>query len=139
MKLIRYSNPFFRSSSLQAPVARDPWTLLDSDLDRLFAPLFGGGHQPAELDADDNHYYVRVVLPGVKREAITLEWLENSIELTVKGKTNSKDEAAPEVRRTFSVPGDVQVDKIKATLEDGILTLTLPKAESAKPRRIDLN
>ncbi|WP_404423974.1 Hsp20/alpha crystallin family protein [Nibricoccus sp. IMCC34717] len=139
MKLIRYT-PFTRQNAL-APVARDPWSLLDSDLDRLFAPLFGVSPLTAqsEIDADENNYFVRLVLPGVKRDQLTLEWLDGAIEVTVKGKPANKDEAAPEYRRTLSVPTDVQADKIRADLADGILTLTLPKAESAKPRRIELN
>jgi HSP20 family protein len=140
MKLIRYTTPFTRQTTL-APVSRDPWSLLDSDLDRLFAPLFGVSPLTAqsEIDADENNYFVRLVLPGIKRDQLTLEWLDGGIEVVVKAKSTGKDEPAPEYRRTLSVPSDVQADKISAGLADGILTLTLPKAESAKPRRIELN
>ena len=85
-------------------------------------------------------------LPGVAREdlAIGLDGRSLTIEAPVKlGEPNQLTSVYAEVRanhfrRTFELSSDLDTAKIDAGLRDGVLTLRIPKAEQAKPRRIDV-
>jgi HSP20 family protein len=83
-------------------------------------------------------------LPGVTQE--NLEILVVGGELTVKGQRGSaakgseafhrRERSTGTFERTFRLPKDVDSSKVEATLRDGVLTIKLPKAEAAKPRKI---
>ena len=85
-------------------------------------------------------------LPGVVREdlAIGVDGRSLTIEAPLKlGEANSLTPIYAEVRanhfrRTFELSSDLDTAKIDAGLRDGVLTLRIPKAEQAKPRRIDV-
>jgi HSP20 family protein len=91
------------------------------------------------LSEDATNYYVKVELPGVKKEDVAVE-LDNSV-LTVTAKravTTAEGEKVVEFQRTFDVPEGVDATKIQPAYENGLLTLTLAKPEVVKPRRIDV-
>jgi HSP20 family protein len=85
-------------------------------------------------------------MPGVDRENIEIS-VESGV-LTVEGKINfSKYEGLQPVyseynigpfRRTFRISSRINQDQIRAEMQAGVITLVLPKAEEAKPRRIDV-
>lgn len=143
MKLIRYEYP-------QSPAASAFNRLFDlggSSLDRfgsMFDDFFtnpAGFNQPAaDLYEDEHSYYARFELPGLKKDEVDLE-LENAV-LTISSAENKKTEDG-EVRASFqrsiSVPDGVALDKVSANLEDGVLTVTMPKAEARKPRQITVS
>ena len=90
---------------------------------------------------------IHAELPGMKKEDIDIR-VENNV-LTVRGKKERKEEVKEEgyfraersfgsFSRSFSLPTTVDVKKIAAEYKDGILTLSLPKAEEAKPRQIEV-
>lgn len=93
---------------------------------------------------DDNGFYVQMALPGWEPKDITLE-MNNEI-LTVKGERNAQQSeglryhlreiAAGRFTRAFKLPGFVDQDKASATHKHGLLTVTFPKKEEAKPRQI---
>jgi HSP20 family protein len=129
MRLIRYDYP------------------ATADLERYFGALFPTGSRcnsaagcpTADLSEDATNYYVKVELPGVKKEDVAVE-LDNSV-LTVTAKravTTAEGEKVVEFQRTFDVPEGVDATKIQAAYENGLLTLTLAKPEVVKPRRIDV-
>lgn len=140
MKLIRYELP---------QIARfndiDRW--FDQALGNFnFGPsLYDQGRRlnrltaAADLYEDDNNFYARIELPGVKKKEIDVK-LENAV-LTISGNrksTKNEGEQNLSFNRSLSIPDGIQGDKIKATYEDGILTVTLPKVEISKPKLIEV-
>lgn len=119
------------------------------DLDRLTQQVFGTAARPAfmPMDAwkDGDTFRIELDLPGIDRESIDLD-IERNV-LTVRAErpmTESTNEllAAERPRGVFSrqiILGDnLDVDKIDAEYRDGVLSLAIPVAEAAKPRRIEI-
>lgn len=86
-------------------------------------------------------------VPGMSKEDITIRIQGNYLELSGKRPSDApKDYKAQRVERdvnsftrSFTLPGDVNADKIKAVMKDGLLSLVLPKAEAAKPKQISIS
>jgi HSP20 family protein len=139
MKLIRYEYPQF-------PAGRSLNRFFDLDFPgfgrfgSLFDEVFGDGgpgEPGAHLFEDKENYYARLELPGMKKDQINVE-LENAV-LTVSGDRTEKTEGREEsfrFTRSVSVPDEVSLEKIRANYEDGVLTVTMPKEESRKPKQI---
>ncbi|MCC5807954.1 MAG: Hsp20/alpha crystallin family protein [Opitutales bacterium] len=139
MRLIKYDNLY-----------NDTLSELDRFFDRTFGsfPAFPGmltredarGFR-VDLNHDADNYYVLAELPGVDKKDVNIE-LENAV-LTISGERKSGGEAGGESTFRFSrfitVGDDVVADKVKAKLENGILTVTLPKREERKPRMISVS
>ena len=146
MHITRYIQPASRGFAPVLSFSRQAWTGLESEIDRLFETAltdFGGVSParrfPVELSEDKDHTYVRAELPGVKREDINVELADGYLTITAVRKTPSaegKGEESVSFSRTVSVPEAVQTDKVAAACENGVLTVTLPKAEAIKPRKI---
>ena len=88
-------------------------------------------------------YTLEVEMPGVSRESLEM-WVENN-ELTILGRRSMPSvegalihrESRPEnFRRSFELDPSIDASKINAKIEQGVVTLTLPKAEQVKPRKI---
>lgn len=143
MKLIRYSQPLVNQFGDMERLFRSPFEGL-GNLSRLFdlgerlggvteAPLEAGLYEDAE------HYYARVELPGFKKNELKVELNDGSLVIACERKSaNEGDGEKSDVvfRRALSVPEGINRDKVGAKLEDGVLTVTLPKAEERKPREI---
>jgi HSP20 family protein len=82
---------------------------------------------------DQNNYYVRAELPGVKTVGPRERKLPAESE---KASYHRREREAGSFSRVISLPTRLDVAKVKALAEDGVLTVVLPKAESAKPRQI---
>lgn len=99
-----------------------------------------GGIGTWSSDQDENNYYVRVEAPALNRNDLKVSITDKV--LTVKGtkktwKQGSEDtENSVSFEQNFRVPRTVVGDKITAVYEDGVLTLTLPKAEEVKPKEV---
>ncbi|MEW1653715.1 MULTISPECIES: Hsp20/alpha crystallin family protein [unclassified Streptomyces] len=112
------------------------------------APAHGGQTQwapLADLHETDDAYVVEAELPGVPRDAIDVA-IDNR-ELSISGEykeCGSEGVLRRTTRRTGSftyrsaLPVDVRTDEVTANLTDGVLTVTLPKAEAATPRHIEI-
>ncbi|MBC8040113.1 MAG: Hsp20/alpha crystallin family protein [Opitutaceae bacterium] len=142
MTLVRYTYPTARSL---APFARSPWAGLESEIDRLFQSSLGDfsgstatRRVPVDLYEDKDNTYVRADLPGVNRDDINVELVDGYLTITAARKTKTGDrEDSVSLTRSVSVPdAAVQADKITASYENGVLTVTLPKREEAKPRKV---
>ncbi len=119
------------------------------DFDRLTAQLLGTTNRPAVMPMDawrqGDQFVIELDLPGVNRESIDLD-VERNV-LTVRAERVARNGdwealASERPRGQFSrqlVLGDnLDLEKIEATYDDGVLRLLIPVAEKAKPRRIEI-
>ncbi len=102
---------------------------------------------PCDITEDDRSIRLQLELPGVKQEDIRLS-IEDNL-LTIRGEKRQVAEERSErvhryersygvFERSFTLPSSVDTDGIEATVDNGILTVTIPKSERAKPREIRL-
>lgn len=106
----------------------------------------GGSILPAmDVSDDEKQYTVTIELPGSKKEDIHVELHEGM--LSIRGEKRSEREEKKEQRRyversygsfsrTLRLPPDADGEHLNATFKEGVLTLTIPKTEEAKPRPI---
>jgi HSP20 family protein len=138
-RIIRYTHP--RSASLIPALAnRNPWAGFESEVERLFESALSdfavpalASRFPVDLYEDKDNTYVRAELPGVSRDAINVEMVDGYLNLTASRK---QGEESFSLNRSVAIPEAVQADKVTAGYENGVLTVTLPKQEQAKPRKI---
>ena len=145
MRYIRYNYPTRRSLPVAA-FGRGAWNGLESEIDRLFNAALAGmeagttsGRFPVDVYQDTNSVYVRAELPGFKRDAINVEVVDGYLTLEAT-RQSEKDKGQSEAKfnRSVSLPEDVQTEGVTAAYVDGVLTVTLPKKEEAKPRKISV-
>jgi len=135
-----------------ALVYRDPFEQLQRELDRMIGAAFGdvrgvttGVYPPVNVFDGGDAYVVKAELPGVDASQIELEVQEDT--LTLRGErvfSEPRSDAAfhrrermeGQFRRVLHLPGQVAGSDIKADLRDGVLTVRLPKAEEARPRKV---
>jgi len=89
-------------------------------------------HPRIDLASNDDAVLLTADLPGVPADGLTVE-IERGV-LHLRGRRS----ATMEYRRTLRLPEGLDSDNISATLKSGVLTITLPRAASAKPRRIEV-
>ena len=105
------------------------------------------GFPVADISETEDAVEVKAELPGMDPKDIDVS-LENGV-LTIKGEKKFEDEQKKEdyhriersygsFARSFRLPHEVDEAKVEATYKDGVLRLNLPKAESARPRRIEI-
>jgi HSP20 family protein len=116
--------------------------------DSFIRPFNGFGTTPAfpvELKETKDTYVLKASLPGMKPEDITIE--ATSEGLTIKGELKEETQLKEadylrkelhygKVQRTFALPLAVDPNKVEATFEHGLVTITLPKTEVVKPKTI---
>ncbi len=89
---------------------------------------------------DADNFYARFEVPGVKKEDVKVELANGLLSVSVeKREKTASGEKTQSVSRSIRVPESVSADKVAAKLEDGVLTLTLPKQEDRKPRSITVS
>ncbi len=104
--------------------------------DKLFGES-GPASLAADIHEDRDHYYARLEIPGVRKEDVKIELNNNLLTVSAEKKEKRGDEESSlSLTRSISVPDTVKADAISAKLEDGILTVTLPKTEERKPKTI---
>lgn len=103
-------------------------------------PGVTSGKLAVDIHEDKDAYHARFEVPGVKKEDIRIELNNGMLTVTAERREKSdKSESSHTLSRSVSVPEGVNAEAIAARLEDGILNLTLPKAEHKKSRVIELN
>ncbi|MGB7767996.1 MAG: Hsp20/alpha crystallin family protein [Verrucomicrobiia bacterium] len=142
MKLIQYQRPglvwpgFGRLTNLQ------------DELDRLFESPLTGWAPALEVHEDKDNFTIRVEVPGLKREDIAVSLQDDALVISGERKEEKINEGTEvhrqerfygKFQRALTLPAPVAADKVKAAYQDGVLTVTLPKAEEAKPKQIDVS
>ncbi len=131
---------------------------LRDEIDRLFeAPLaeltqgtqlLSGWNPALDVYQDKDNLYVKVEVPGMKKEDIDISLHDGVLSISGERKSEEKHEDSEVYRserffgrfqRSITLPAPVSADKVKAQYKEGILTVTLPKTEEAKPKHIDIN
>jgi len=138
---------------------RGPYEELDRirrQFDRLLAGRPEGEMRAARagvfplinLTEDRENYYVRAELPGLKAEDLDIQTTGNTLSITGERKIHAeegnvryhrRERDAGRFSRMIAMPGDINPEKIEATLANGILTVLVAKAEKAKPRQITVS
>jgi HSP20 family protein len=99
----------------------------------------------ADIEETDDAFVVDIDLPGVRADDVRLELRDNNLHIT--GEHREKERVGVLRRQTrrvgdfeyvVSLPGEVDQDKVEATLHEGVLTVQLGKAATARPRRIEI-
>jgi HSP20 family protein len=110
--------------------------------------LLSGWTPALDVSEDKDNVYVRVELPGMRKEDIDVSLHNGSLSISGERKSEEEFKDAEVYRaerffgrfqRTVTLPTQVAADKIKAQYKDGLLNVTLPKAEEAKPKHIDVH
>jgi HSP20 family protein len=142
MKLIQYQCPaldwptFGRLASLQ------------DEIDRLFESPLRAWAPAIDVREDADNFVIRAELPGLKRDDINVSLQDGALVISGE-RTVEKVEDGVEIhrqeryygkfQRALSLPAPVAANQIKAQYKDGVLIVTLPKAEEAKPKQIDIS
>lgn len=120
---------------------------LNDELDRLFETPLQAWAPALDVHEDKDKFTVNLELPGLKREDIEVHLEDGSLIISGERKSETVSEGTEVHRqeryygkfsRALTLPTAVAADKVKAAYKDGILTVTLPKAEEAKPKQIDV-
>ena len=153
MSIIRYQSP--ATSTLGGP---DRLSTLRDELDSLFelpfwsnfqrqTQLFSGWSPALDIYHNNDNVIARVELPGMRKEDIEISLHDGMLTVSGERKAESAEGEKAErteryvgkFRRSVSLPTMVDPNKVTANYRDGILTVTLPKAEEAKPKQIQVN
>ncbi len=147
-----------RKSGRGAPAvlnARDPFTAMRDEMNDLISRIWGHEENqnglalnPAmDVSEDDNAYEVRLDVPGMDAKDFDIQVQGNG--LTVSGK---REEVQEEESKTFhrverrsgsfsraiTLPCDINEDEVAAQYDNGVLTLTLPKSEKSRAKKISV-
>ena len=149
MNLVRFQRPDIWNAFDQLTSFRD-------EINRFFESSYKNGSSdvlntwaPAlDVYEDNGNLFVTAELPGMKKEDIDLSLHENTITISGERRSEKKYEGGDTAReerffgrftRSLVLPKSVDAAQVKANYRDGVLTVTLPKAEAARPRQIEVS
>ena len=92
---------------------------------------------------EEEAYILSALVPGLKAEDLNIQVLEDVLRIEGEFKADDNDYLVRELpsgsfTRTLRLPSVIDADHVEAKIADGVLTLTLPKAESARPKKISI-
>ena len=105
-------------------------TLERIDVYSIFDEIFGAGIKLADRTQDDKNYYLTVDIPGVKKSDVNIV-TEGQTGLIVE----STRDGAKQLKKMFILPEDANLEATAAKLEDGVLSVTVPKRINLGARR----
>lgn len=134
----------------------DPWrdivslreamnSLLEESFVRPRAGVTGSGGMALDLREKDDSYIVEATIPGAKPDDVDISVLGDTLRITAEVKDQTENSGEKwlvrerrygHFERAVTLPTSVKADQAKAEFNDGVLTITLPKAEEARPRSI---
>ncbi len=152
MSLIRHQSP-----DLSAWPTFDRWATLRDELNNLFevpagnstrqAQLFSGWTPALDLYQNNDNVVALVEIPGMQKEDIDISLHDGLLTIAGERQSSSASEGdnaerterfSGKFRRSISLPTRVEAGRVHATYKDGILTVTLPKAEEAKAKKVEV-
>jgi HSP20 family protein len=116
-------------------------------LSRRMAALNGGSSREHLLNVnvrdEEDTFVLSALVPGLKADDLNIQVLENVVRIEGEFQANEEDYLLRELpngsfHRALRLPAEIDADKVEAKITDGVLTLRLPKAESARPRKIKI-
>jgi HSP20 family protein len=140
----RWSSPFDELTRMR----REMESLFDALSGAPLSSRLGVGVFPAmNVTQDKDGFYVRAELPGVDPGSLEITALKNK--LSVSGKReiadpgegasyHRREREAGSFNRSLTLPAEFDAERVSASYTDGILTVTLPKTDAAKPRQISV-
>lgn len=144
MAIVKY-NPFRDLRAMQEQMNR----LLDMAWNREIGEELKEGiwQPPVDIYEDENSVVIKAELPGVDQKEIDIRIEDNT--LTLRGERKHSQDVKKEnyhrverfygtFQRSFSLPHTIDQEHVKATCEQGVLTITLPKREEKKPKQINV-
>jgi len=136
----------------------DPWREM-MELQRSINQLFNTGSNagndvalsawtpPVDIFEGDSEYLIKLELPEVSRDDVKINLHEQTLTITGERKIENEDKrdgyhrverSYGQFYRSFTLPPNVNAEAIQAQFKDGVLRLTLPKREEAKPKQIEV-
>ena len=121
--------------------------LFEQATGRSFRAPTAGVFPLVNLTEDKENYYLRAELPGLKAEELSIAVTGKNLTISGERKIPSEGDSvryhrrereAGSFSRIIALPSDVEVDNVEAGLVNGVLTVTIPKAEVAKPKQISV-
>ena len=131
---------------------------LHNQMERVFSDLFASHEDETDMERTswmptvdisetENGFEIRAELPGVSEKDVNVSVTDNL--LTIKGEKHQQEETDGKnyhrverrygsFQRNFTLPRHIETDAIKAEFKDGVLTLSIPKPEAAKPTEIPI-
>ena len=140
------SRPTFEGSlSDFDQIRREMLRLLDASTGDSAPDQAAGVFPPMNITQDDENFYLRAEIPGIKPAELSISALRNRVAISGSREIprehervsyHRKERAEGAFNRSVTLPMEVDAERVDARYTDGILTLTLPKAAQAKPRQI---
>jgi len=148
-----------RNMSILMPVLRNN-SLMTYPVDTLFESFFDDFMLPdiftkekewlpsVDISENDTEFMIRAEVPGMDKNDLNITLTDGL--LTIKGEKKKESEERKEnyhrveshygsFTRTLKLPGEIETDKINANYKDGVLKITVPKAEKAEAKKITVN
>lgn len=137
-------SPFDRLSNLRQEMDR----LWDMTFPARTTSFFAGWSPALDLYDAEDRLIAKVELPGMKKEDIEIAYQEGVLNLSGERKPDAPtakdtqpyrtERFTGKFQRSLTLPVPIQVDQIRASYKDGVLTIELPKSEEAKPHKVEV-
>jgi HSP20 family protein len=143
MAMMTRSDPFGEVVSLRDAVNQ---LLADSVVAPFSSVMRTTTMMPVDLYETDEAFVVKAFMPGITADQLNISIEQNIVTIHGEPKADQWENMRPILietnlgafTRKFMLPGTIDADKVQAELDNGVLTLTLPKAETHKPRKIQI-
>lgn len=136
----REFNRFFNSLNNRYGVSKKDEENADNYENAVWSPL-------TDISEDENNYVLQVDLPGVKKDDLKINFNDGMLSISGERKYENEEKkkqfhrverAFGKYYRSFRLPKEIQIENIDANFKEGTLTITVPKAEEAKPKEIEV-
>ena len=116
-------------------------------MSRRMAAMNGGSSREHLLNVnvrdEEDTFVLSALVPGLKADDLNIQVLEDVVRIEGEFQANEEDYLLRELpngsfHRALRMPAEIDADKVEAKITDGVLTLRLPKAESARPKKIKI-